>query len=122
MEEATRKTFIELEERVAELERQNERLMNREPGWSEERVEEIPLEIFGLFVTYLSWLDIGFSVDKFREFVTSLNEESHDNLAGDFPEIEKHIGWERMITRHIITKMIPSFGKGDQSEAPAAAD
>lgn len=123
MDKAAREVIIRLEERVAELERQVQGLMNSEPGWSEERVEDIPQEIFALLTVYLTRLGIGFSVDDFREFVLSVKDKVHDGLEAQFPgSVEKTmIEWERMVTRHIMSTMIPSQ-KREQTENPSLLD
>lgn len=124
MDKDARKAIIELEERVAELERQVEQLINREPGWTEERVEEIPQEIFGMFVKYLDALGLGFSAEEFRKFALECKDATHASLEKQFPgEVEKNmIGWERMITRHIMATMVPASREDDQPGASSSPD
>ncbi len=110
MDEVARKAIGELEERVAELERKLQMVMNSEQSWSEERVEDIPTEIFGLLVVYLSALDIDFSVERFRQFVNDTKLKALDRLEEQASDhvLKTMFGWEKMITRHFMTSMIPA--------------
>lgn len=110
MDEPARTAIIELEERVAELERKLELAANSDPSWSEGRVTDIPTEIFGHLIVYLSALDIGFSAERFRQFVSDMTAAKLDPLDEQASsQVEKTmVGWERMITRHFMASMIPS--------------
>jgi hypothetical protein len=108
MDEETRKLFLELGERVEELERKVDRLMNEEPGsWAQERLQEMPQEIFGELVRYLSLLDIGLSAGSLRRFIVDAKHRTLDAAAESVPEASLFANWEKARFDEIIARMLP---------------
>jgi hypothetical protein len=108
MDEETRKLFLELGERIEELERKVDRLMNEDPGsWGQERLQEMPQEIFGDFVRYLALLDIGLSTEHLRRFIVDARHRILDAAAERVPEASALADWERARFDEIIARMLP---------------